>query len=368
VDGTPPEKIVWLYTGWSFTESDEAGGHTQWCPVSATAANQTLVADTQTVAPGSPPLTVQVDLDGSALTEDTRMQIQFPPASSFTPLPNSRQQATPYYFTVSLENSQHDLGTGEPVTFTVTYPDVNGDDMFDGTTWMESWLTLKSLNTTTNRFEDLVSSSVDPLHNTVTATTNHLSVFALVLEAPGQPLEITTEGPLPTAWPGHLYSAALTAAGGAIPYAWTTAVGALPAGLGLADGVIGETVAPTAAGGNYLFTVEVSDAAAPTGTAQHAYMIHVPTYTEDTDGDGIIDRIEGPDDVDGDGTPNYLDLDSDNDGYSDAVERAAGTDPYNALSHPDQVPMHPAATAIVAMLLVWLAIIGLRRARTARSS
>jgi hypothetical protein len=40
----------------------------------------------------------------------------------------------------------------------------------------------------------------------------------------------------------------------------------------------------------------------------------------DQDGDKILDHIEGPDDVDGDGLPNYRDLDSDSDGLLDAVE------------------------------------------------
>jgi hypothetical protein len=46
----------------------------------------------------------------------------------------------------------------------------------------------------------------------------------------------------------------------------------------------------------------------------------------DTDGDGIVDTVDGPDDADSDGTPNYLDLDSDGDGVGDAVEGAGDTD------------------------------------------
>jgi gliding motility-associated-like protein len=41
----------------------------------------------------------------------------------------------------------------------------------------------------------------------------------------------------------------------------------------------------------------------------------------DSDGDGIADKFEGTKDTDSDGRPDYLDLDSDNDGYSDADER-----------------------------------------------
>jgi uncharacterized repeat protein (TIGR01451 family) len=48
----------------------------------------------------------------------------------------------------------------------------------------------------------------------------------------------------------------------------------------------------------------------------------------DSDNDGITDAAEGDGDVDGDGVPNYLDLDSDNDGIPDLVE-AGGTDADN---------------------------------------
>ena len=43
----------------------------------------------------------------------------------------------------------------------------------------------------------------------------------------------------------------------------------------------------------------------------------------DDDNDGILDATEGNDDTDGDGIPNRLDLDSDGDGCSDAIEGAA---------------------------------------------
>lgn len=54
----------------------------------------------------------------------------------------------------------------------------------------------------------------------------------------------------------------------------------------------------------------------------------------DQDGDGILDIDEGQEDLDGDGVPNYLDLDSDGDGVPDAVEAAMGSDPYDA-ENPD---------------------------------
>lgn len=65
-------------------------------------------------------------------------------------------------------------------------------------------------------------------------------------------------------------------------------------------------------------------------------VLHVEGY--DADGDGIIDTDEGPGDVDSDGVPNWLDLDSDADGYSDAEELNAGSDPYDASSIPGGGP------------------------------
>jgi hypothetical protein len=50
----------------------------------------------------------------------------------------------------------------------------------------------------------------------------------------------------------------------------------------------------------------------------------------DTDGDGIDDPTEGPEDIDGDGVPNYLDLESDGDGLFDCWEQVNGWDPYTA--------------------------------------
>ncbi|MFP4501681.1 MAG: hypothetical protein ACLFTT_11825 [Candidatus Hydrogenedentota bacterium] len=70
----------------------------------------------------------------------------------------------------------------------------------------------------------------------------------------------------------------------------------------------------------------------------------IPDFLDwDSDGDGISDQDEEnalPDaDVDGDGIPNRLDLDSDNDGVSDGDEWLWESDPYNALSQPEGLPV-----------------------------
>jgi len=69
--------------------------------------------------------------------------------------------------------------------------------------------------------------------------------------------------------------------------------------------------------------------------------------------------------VDGDGIPNYLDLDSDNDGVSDALEHAFGYDPYDAGDTPE-VPL--VASWVIAVLLLSLGIIAVRRRISVRTS
>ncbi|OAJ95797.1 pullulanase-type alpha-1,6-glucosidase [Vibrio bivalvicida] len=70
----------------------------------------------------------------------------------------------------------------------------------------------------------------------------------------------------------------------------------------------------------------------------------VPAVSADTDGDGVADVVDlFPNDIqesadsDQDGIGDHRDLDDDNDGFADEVERSLGTDPYNASSQPDDL-------------------------------
>jgi hypothetical protein len=58
----------------------------------------------------------------------------------------------------------------------------------------------------------------------------------------------------------------------------------------------------------------------------------------DLDDDGIADTAEPAIDTDGDGILDVLDTDSDGDSFSDAAERLAGSDPYDAQSIPAGIP------------------------------
>jgi hypothetical protein len=59
----------------------------------------------------------------------------------------------------------------------------------------------------------------------------------------------------------------------------------------------------------------------------------------DFDGDGLSNRAEGSGDVDEDGTANYLDHDSDGDGFWDRVEVAHNGHPFDAAIHPPPSPV-----------------------------
>jgi hypothetical protein len=91
-----------------------------------------------------------------------------------------------------------------------------------------------------------------------------------------EPLAITTTT-LPHAVVGDPYSTALTASGGATPYAWTLDSGTLPAGLNLApDGTIGGT--PSGPAGTSTFTVRVADSTPATPDATKTLTIVVDTH------------------------------------------------------------------------------------------
>lgn len=89
------------------------------------------------------------------------------------------------------------------------------------------------------------------------------------------PLALTTTS-LPSQTVGNAYSTTLAASGGVMPYTWSVAVGALPAGLTLnaSTGVISGT--PTTAG-KYFFTLQVNDSQSPPNTdaKQLSIIIHL---------------------------------------------------------------------------------------------
>jgi hypothetical protein len=73
----------------------------------------------------------------------------------------------------------------------------------------------------------------------------------------------------------------------------------------------------------------------------------------DADGDGILNGDEGADDPDHDGTPNYLDEDSDNDGAYDAIEHELQSDPYD-FEHPTPLPLRAWPWLLLFLMIVAL--------------
>ena len=62
------------------------------------------------------------------------------------------------------------------------------------------------------------------------------------------------------------------------------------------------------------------------GSTERSGQVVMIDPAADSDGDGIVDGVEGIADLDGDGVADYLDLDTDNDGIPDAIETAVDSD------------------------------------------
>ena len=104
------------------------------------------------------------------------------------------------------------------------------------------------------------------------ATSASATVTVMPFET--SPLAITNSA-LPTADAGVLYTASLSAIGGAAPYQWNLASGILPSGIQLqtSSGVIG---GKSALPGSYPFSVQVTDASGHSATAAFSLTVTVP--------------------------------------------------------------------------------------------
>jgi hypothetical protein len=166
---------------------------------------------------------------------------------------------------------------------------------------------------------------VDATSSSVTGIAAHFSVFALLYTVPYLPLSIVTETPIPAVRVNELCSVTLAGEGGKEPYAWDLTLGALPPGLEL-NHTTGEISGMPTEVGAYSFGLQLSDAQEPPSTVILGFSLAVYEPLADSDYDGIPNDVEGTDDPDGDGIPNYLDPDSDGDGIPDATELTADPD------------------------------------------
>lgn len=95
------------------------------------------------------------------------------------------------------------------------------------------------------------------------------------------------------------------------------------------------TIMPTDETGDSLAAASLDSIAR--GLTSTQAVVTMSAADDDQDGDTIPDNVEAASDVDHDNVPNFLDLDSDDDGLSDINE--AGPDPYHPLdSNNDGVP------------------------------
>ena len=109
------------------------------------------------------------------------------------------------------------------------------------------------------------------------AETASQSLNLSILSPGSSALQIST-GALAAATLGSPYSQTLAATGGSAPYHWSVTSGTLPTGLALNPSAGGISGTPTAAG-SVAFTVQVTDAASPAGTAAKSFSIAVSSST-----------------------------------------------------------------------------------------
>lgn len=103
---------------------------------------------------------------------------------------------------------------------------------------------------------------------------------------------------------------------------------------------------------------DITGVVRPQGAGYDMGAYEYDSATADSDGDGIVDSVEGEGDPDGDTIPNYFDLDSDDDGIPDAVERARNSDPYDPTSIP---PLAITWWPLAMLLLSGIGVCMLRR-------
>jgi hypothetical protein len=296
------------------------------------------------------------------LTSDTSLTLRFGAPGDYSPVLGSREYDPGIYVDLSLASGQSAFAGGHTATVELSYPDADRDGLLDGTSVNESLLELRWLNPGTNRFEPVATSQVLAQDNVVRGTTTHFTVFAVVAVTPAPPLVLSLAPPLPDAWPGEHYAVDLLAGGGVEPYAWSTTSGSLPPGLALDAGQLTGRPPLDAEGGYYSFGLKVADHQDPAAYATRAFTVYLVKADDDRDGDGIPDVWEGHADIDGDGLPNHIDLDSDGDGVSDYLEALFGFDPYDPSDTP-RVPVGAPVVILTALVLALATLAGRRLRR-----
>jgi len=317
-DLTPEVTNITVTSAAVLHEYDSESGHVLVTPISATEDNRIVML------PPPPSLPVEVQLPAGAVPSYDVLTLTLLNPESVTPTFGPQEIYVGPYLGLSLESGQTEFPPDKTPQITMRYPDTDGDWTVDDTSFRADWLVIKALNGS-NQFEDVLSSEVDATSSSVTGIAAHFSVFALLYTVPYLPLSIVTETPIPAVRVNELCSVTLAGEGGKEPYAWDLTLGALPPGLEL-NHTTGEISGMPTEVGAYSFGLQLSDAQEPPSTVILGFSLAVYEPLADSDYDGIPNDVEGTDDPDGDGIPNYLDPDSDGDGIPDATELTADPD------------------------------------------
>ena len=151
-------------------------------------------------------------------------------------------------------------------TATGTYSDASTQNITSQVTWTSSITSVATITSTG------MATGVSVGSSTITAVLSGIT-GSTTLTVQAAPLTITT-ATLPGATLNSAYSAPLAASGGTVPYTWTIASGALPAGLTLNSTTGSITGTPTASG-TFNFTVQAADSTNPKQNATKALSISV---------------------------------------------------------------------------------------------
>ena len=275
VDDSAATVSVTVSASAAYHERIEGATHLLTAPVSASADTILALWDGVRFA--------RILIPAGALPADDVLTAFFPDSSGFTPSLSIFQHDAGLYLDVSLDSGLTDFLGGKQATIHLSYPDADRDDHLDdappgGVGLCVPFLSMAYLATPTGAFTPIAASWIDRSMLCLVGETTHFSVFGVVEEWPPPPLNLLTDT-LPPGTVGAVYNAALEANGGAPPYAWTVAGGALPDGLGIAGSSLQGT--PTAAG-DFSFTLEVSDSQSPPYTATWTYEVNIYEATQPT--------------------------------------------------------------------------------------
>jgi hypothetical protein len=179
-------------------------------------------------------------------------------------------QTPPTLVSIGVTPANPTISAGATQQFTAT--GTNSDGSTQNVTSQAAWSSSKTAVATINGsgLATAVSAGTAAISAVMSGVTG-----STVLTVQAVPLAITTAS-LPTGTVSVAYSATLAASGGTLPYTWSVASGALPAGLTLnaASGAIAGTPATA---GSFSFTAKVADAGSPVQTATKALSLTIAT-------------------------------------------------------------------------------------------